>query len=70
MQIEVLVGVFLLSGPVLDGIFGLHSGFVHIFKTAGLEGGIWRLIEYCIFGMVRGVLYNRRLFGSISAYRI
>ena len=38
MQIEVLVGVFLLSGLVLDETFRLHSGFGHIFKTAGSEG--------------------------------
>ena len=43
MQIEVPVGAFLLSGLVLDEVFRLYGGFGHIFKTARLERGIWRL---------------------------
>jgi hypothetical protein len=51
-------------------ILGFIVGLGTSLKRLGRRGGIWRLIKYCIFGMARGVLYNRRLFGTISAYRI
>lgn len=43
MQIEVRVGVSLLSGLVLDGVFKLHGVFGHIVKTNWPGRGIWRL---------------------------
>lgn len=59
------VGVFLLSGLVLDENFRLHDAFS---KRLGWGREFGALVLH--FGMVRGVLYNRCLFGKISGYRI
>lgn len=40
LRIEVPVGVFLLSGLVLDGIFRLHDAFLK--RLGGWGKGIWR----------------------------